>query len=298
MTFGASLSGFLSETQKRELMEMEERWGFHDLFEAAEEKFKAAWHGQDADNKLMNANVLRASRTSGPASYYVSEYSDDVEFAEWDLCDVKVVSNLGGKGPDHGPPELRFEKVYTAIGVGPVDLVVKAVSNYVVHNVSANGIHDCFGIINVADAPSGTNEVDLVFGFVKSGTSDPVIFNKVYFTIYDMDTGKGKTGIEAVTVYDDATKIYKEDDCQFDSEGDLATGLTMTANTEGTGDDNPSFPANLTAEQRRKSITAYYKNDTTWKVNFAVSGGTSGRRGEGELRVGALGEGSRGPGGN
>jgi len=263
VTLGASLS------QKKELIEMKERWGFKDLFEFAAEEVKMTFMGS-SHGKTSNANALRVS----PAEYYVDTYEGGVSFAEWDLCDVDVASNLGGKGPGGGPPELRYSKVMTAVGVGPVDLTVKATNSYLSNNVSANGVRECFGIINVlADDVS----VDFEFGFVATGTNIPVVFSNMYFTIYDMDTGPDNTAAEKVTVYDDATKIFKEKDCDYTTKGTLEKGLTMTASHEGTGDDNPDFPYKLTEAQRKKSITVQYKNVSTWKATFDVTNGDGGR---------------------
>merc|ERR1719378_1745125 len=215
----------------------------------------------------MKANKGRAT-TEG---YYVHEYSDGHDFAYWDLCNVNVSSNLGGMGPDtDAAEELRFSNVMQDVyGVGSGGRGVTATSTYTPKNASANGIYHCFGIINVA---SGTL-VDLEFGFKKSGTPEPVTFSDMYFTLYDMDTGKHGEGVEEVTLYDDVDELFQEDDCLYDKTGNLSTGLTLTATTEGTGDDNLATPDNITELQRKKSITAKYTDEDTWTLSFGVSGG-------------------------
>jgi len=273
VTFGASLKVFVQDAHKREEMELEQRGFFRDLFELAEEKFHTV---EEAFKGVFNGNFLKANKgRANEGGIYVHEYSDGHDFAYWDLCDVNVSSNLGGMGPDtDAAEELRFSNVMQDVyGVGSVDLVVTATSSYTPKNASANGIYHCFGIINVA---SGTLS-DFEFGFKKSGTPEPVTFSDMYFTLYDMDTGKHHEGIEEVTVYDDVDEIFKEDDCAFDSSGNLSTGLKFTANTVGTGGDNPDLPINITDEQRKKSVTAQYKEAKTWKVSFDVEGGDGGR---------------------
>jgi len=284
VTFGASLNGLLHEVQTREQAEMDAQWGFRDLFEWAEAKFSHLWNREDPEENVEKAERLskksRREKSGDDDTHYVATYGGDLDFAFFDLCDVDVTSNLGGEGPQTGArEELRYSKVATANGVGEVDFVIKATSAYKAHNISANGRYNCFGIVNVASTLEGTNTVDLEMGFVETGTETKVAFSKVYFTIYDMDTAAKGSAVEKVTLYGDAHSVKHEDDCLYDSEGDLddEDGQTYTATEEGYGSDNPNNPAVQTDMQRRKSFTATYLNKSTWKVSFGVKGGTGGR---------------------
>jgi hypothetical protein len=59
--------------------------------------------------------------------------------------------------------------------------------------------------------------------------------------------------------------------------GDLSSGVTFTATTEGTGPDNPSDPDNLTFEQRKKTFIGIYLDVNKFKLTFTVSEGKGGR---------------------
>jgi len=265
LTLVASLGVSRNEVQMKELTM--EQWNISSVMHKLSSGLAEAFHRQDSKKEALNA------------PYYVDKYPNGKSFGEWDLCYVDVTSNLGGKGPDTGvAPELRFHKVGKAIGVGDVDLVVTATSEYFALNTSANGIHHCFGIINVASRELGKDSLDLTFKFVKANTNEPVQFSLTYFTIYDMDTN-GNEGIEAVTLYNDVEEMFNEDDCQYSQSGDITStdGLTFTATQYGTGDDNPQKPAQLTEDQRQKSITVSYADKTSWKATFSVAGGTGAR---------------------
>jgi hypothetical protein len=269
LTLVASLGVSRNEVQMKELTT--EQWDISSalgkISSGLSERVAQAFHGQNLKQE------------GGASGYYVDTYENGRNFAEWNLCHIKVSSNLGGRGPDTDKPaELRFHDVTNANGVGSVDLVLKATSNYITRNTSINGVYHCFAIVNVASSEEGTDSVDLDFGFVKAGTNEPVTFSLQYFTIYDMDT-HGKNGIEAVTLYNDVEDMFNEEDCQYTESGDLSSpdGLTFTATSKGTGDDNPTMPKLLTEDQRQKSITVSYADKKKWKATFSVKGGTGAR---------------------
>ena len=85
-----------------------------------------------------------------------------------------TANNLGGRGPDSGAEEIRYQGITNAgneADGGPVDLVITELSGeYHCKICTNNGISGDFGMINMARNPSA----ELKFQFERSGTYEPV----------------------------------------------------------------------------------------------------------------------------
>jgi len=193
----------------------------------------------------------------------------------WKLCDaaghkVKVVSNLGGNGPDFGKPdEVRYVKVAQENGVY-VDLVMKVASgsqyahtfNQKSRGKGAGVEVDCLGWI-----PVKTNtETKFEFSFVVTGTSSVHALKKFNFAILDLDTQGGfsndeseyavlNTPVSQLTRGDDVVKV-----------GDNNGAMRMESSVVGDASDNPAMP--LTKQVRRKSFEVAYTNVGVWEVTL------------------------------
>lgn len=80
-----------------------------------------------------------------------------------------MVSNLGGAGPDSGPPVLTYGDVFPLSG-RDVDLVITNTTPYFPYDARANGIHNGFGAISMAANSSTSFE----FKLIDRATSTPL----------------------------------------------------------------------------------------------------------------------------
>jgi hypothetical protein len=113
-----------------------------------------------------------------------------------------IQSNLGGRGPDQGAHELRYENVATYQNE-QLDLVVTADENYgyTPWNTTQNGLHGDFGHVNLWSGPSQEDsEAYLFFTVMRSGTNDMVTLPAFAFVLFDFDMGLHEKQIEYVEI--------------------------------------------------------------------------------------------------
>jgi len=192
-----------------------------------------------------------------------------------DISTASVVSNnLGGKGPvNTDPEEIRYSSGTSHKGE-PFDLVITALTPYTAGNIKNNGKDGGFGRITMKYA----SEAHFKFSFVEPGTNTPVIQDEVHMSTYDLDGGNGGAGgLEYVSsvgytgyVTDPNPNLLAT---LFTDTHELRTKFTSI----GRSWDNPSDPDTLTADQRRNAVMFFYKNVSSFEVNFGIEGGTSGR---------------------
>lgn len=185
-----------------------------------------------------------------------------------------VSSNLGNKGPDFDKPEgLRFNQIMKNNGK-PVDLIVHALNEYKPQNISQNRLNGQFVQINIARS----QEVDLKFRFVDSETSEDVMINYMYFSMFDIDEGRFnhleetmKIGGFAASYLTDTTEVI---------ETVLADGRNQyVSSTHGIIEDNPKDPKKLTEQQADRAVTFLFTKFSSFETTFASSelGPLSGR---------------------
>lgn len=178
-------------------------------------------------------------------------------------------NNLGGKGPD-GDPELMVFKNVTIYSGEPLDLVVKATSDYY-GNASKNGIQGSFGQINVAPNTS----VDLEFTFRDTKTMVDMVVPAFTFSFWDLDTGK-RGGIETMTV-GPIVSYYVTPETEV-----IATEITpdhwnFTGSTFGRYTDNPTYLEDLTAQQLNRGVEVGLAMQSSFESTFCASPNTDGR---------------------
>lgn len=185
-----------------------------------------------------------------------------------------VYSNLGKKGPDFDQPEgLRFNRILENKGKS-VDLIVHALNEYNPQNISQNRLNGKFVQINIARSQS----VDLKFRFVDSATSEDVIIDFMYFSMFDIDEGRFKHLAESLTIGGFAAS-YLKDDTEI-VETVLPDGrVKYESSTHGIIEDNPKEPKKLTEQQSKRAVTFLFTKITSFDATFASNsiGPLSGR---------------------
>lgn len=199
------------------------------------------------------------------------------------LCETSLVfntvihSNLGGAGPDGGDESLIFGDV-----AANTNLVVTATSPYTPNmlnpsgGVLRNGIHEGFGVINLASGSS----VDLTFSFVDSRTGGAKTMANALVTFFDGDHGMAHESRESITIkgmtsyaVDDETSLTLFDDGA--SAVDQANGVaevTFQSTLRGSKEDNPLSPLSLSNVQKRRAVAALFEDKSQFQVVLSETG--------------------------
>lgn len=185
-----------------------------------------------------------------------------------------VYSNLGRKGPDFDQPEgLRFNHILENKGKS-VDLIVHALTEYNPQNISQNRLNGKFVQINIAREQT----VDLKFRFVDSETSDKVVIDFMYFSMFDIDEGRFNHLEETLAIGGFAAS-YLTDDTEI-TQTVLPDGRSQyVSSTHGIIEDNPTEPKALTEQQSNRAVTFLFTKISSFETSFASSalGPLSGR---------------------
>lgn len=189
----------------------------------------------------------------------------DVDASIMDLTLSELVySNLGRKGPDLDQPEgLRFNHILENKGKS-VDMIVNALSEYNPQNTSQNRLNGKFVQINIGRGQS----VDLSFKFVDSETSEDVVIDFMYFSMFDIDEGRFNHLEEFLAIGGFAAS-YLTDTTEI-TETVLEDGRSQYASsTHGIIEDNPKDPRRLTEQQSDRAVTFLYTKLTSFEATFA-----------------------------
>jgi len=198
--------------------------------------------------------------------------------AQLDMTSATVSkNNLGGEGPRNGvvdaatdPEEIRYSSGTSSTGE-PFDVVITALTPYTAGNVRKNGKDGGFGRISMKCNTSA----DFRFSFVVPGTNDPVVLPEVHMATFDLDggdlNGDNLESVSSLGYYGYVTdanpsvlaSLYPDGRTKFTSAGGSV--------------DNPSDPQALTDEQRRNSVMYFYKDVSSFEINFGIAGGDKGR---------------------
>jgi len=193
--------------------------------------------------KAVTTTVVTTTGTTTTSTGCKGE-TDLLDFFNSDLAH----NNLGGKGPNAGEANIRYEGIGESDGKS-FDLVVEAVSGYTTSNSPDNG-YECgmtsascttgrYGRIDVA---AGTT-VDLRLSFQDSGTKDPVTLSSFLFSIHDFDQLDSTVKEEVfITGFIGTPIVSNSSEVNVRKESDGRTRLKSTM-VECDGDDplNPMF---------------------------------------------------------
>lgn len=215
----------------------------------------------------------RASRTDTVSNLEKPTWQD------WKLCDSTVHSNIVGDGPDEGAEEIRYGKVTTADDSDKeIDMVVAIASgekgNY--NGISdGNGKNGCFGLINMGKQ----SKVDFEFKFVYAGTDIPVIMNKFFFSIYDLDRTGNDRNKEKVTFTSPVESWFTMPDSELLESGSNDGTLSFESTMPGNKKDNPKDPEKLmgSVAALRVVTVQYPQGLSSVSLSFEVVKGTGGR---------------------
>jgi len=219
---------------------------------------------------------------------------DCTNVMDWNFAFATVTqNNLGGAGPDSGKEEIRYAGVANG-----VDLILTTDSAYTVNpkvkdydsgwaagktadGTGNNGINGKFGQVNV----KGNTEVKMKFTLVEEGTDTPVEVSPkqtVFFSVYDMDTGKGYEFVDFTTPVD-SHSVTPTTTAKLTGTD---AHLQATAGRRGTDEDNPSDPMAMTKVQKDSAIWITYIGRNTWSLTFGEKGNEKGKGGRNLLFAG------------
>jgi hypothetical protein len=151
-----------------------------------------------------------------------------------------------------------------------VELRINARSPYQPSAPRENGFSKVgdFGIIVLSQ---GSN-VTLTFSTYDPETKERLQLDNISFTFFDIDKGPGNSMQEQIT-FSGFHKLTLTNNSETLIQREVGGGMTFIASGVGDGDDNPTDPARLTPLQRRRTISAEFKDFTETNITLAVGQG-------------------------
>ena len=189
-----------------------------------------------------------------------------------------------------------FGSVGSTIDGSPIDLVISNVTEYVNANPLANGISTYFGSVNIIGQPTGPDDrvVRLRFSFVDGTTGEAVQLTRFFFSFFDFDQAQDASisthSQECLTITNDAWTHYALSDRRVSSAGVVEPRVNEVGETgrchgyhldgaiasrfcsirAGTGDDNPTDPADLSATQIRRSVEFTFEQQGEFDIELSI----------------------------
>jgi len=128
-----------------------------------------------------------------------------------------------------------------------------------------------FGNINLKE---GT-DVDLEFSFRDKLTQEPVMLKNFYFTIFDLDHGKGQSERVTVTHFKNYTMLPNAVMKAVNNPGPY-TNATFISVKEGDASNNPTSSADLTPEQMSLAVSFLFQNTDKFRLKLELLSGNLG----------------------
>jgi len=201
-----------------------------------------------------------------------------------------VSSNLGKKGPDDDAEEGIIYKAtahHTGANVSNLEIHVHSVvaghednedkfdENYepaFTHGQYVNGMFGKFGAVNVKQGES----VMLRVHAYDADTKTDIHLPHAAISFFDLDTGYNDNhNVEHVKIKGFKAYYLSNETEVLVEEGENYTSFTAT--TEGTGDDNPSEPTELTVQQKNRAVTVEFEDTAAFVFEVGASAGKTGR---------------------
>ena len=167
-------------------------------------------------------------------------------------------NNLGGKGPQAGPEEMRFYGVATTHTGDAFDIVVTTLGAY--EGSKKNGIQGTLGCLGMKPVINN-GRGDFRFSFMQPGTNTPFRVPEFHMTFLDLD---GDSEFISSTGY----RGYVTDVSPSIGTRRLADGRTEFTAGPMRNIPNPSDANSLTAQQRAASVMAFYVDVTSFDLTF------------------------------
>lgn len=219
-----------------------------------------------------------------PFCYHTAEQGTDpcADFNHVHLQNV-VHNDLGGprglviKCVDQLPraDTLNSRRLVSWDGGREVDLKVYAATPYQSAGASENGFDAKAPYYAKITVDAGTN-VSLTLGVYARRTDTLLALSDIYWTFLDLDTGADGTGVESLTIAD-YTEASVSATTELQVRRNADKSATFTASTEGTADDNPTQPLELTRRQKDRGVTFFFKYFAGMRVTLAASPGSATR---------------------
>jgi len=249
--------------------------------------FVALWHNPTILSKVNSGGVVGLSENTPKMS---KTCHDDMPFV---MIDKVASSNLGKQGPDKDAEEGIIYDV-TSHNLGD-ELQGKKLQVHI-HSLKemavdedkteyddkyepafkkgsfVNGVHGKFGCINIKQGTS----LKLRAHVYDVEKEEDIELPHALISFFDIDAGKQSNhSVEFVTVGGySAYYLSNETELDHTTEGDF---VTFTATKEGTGDDNPKDPMELTKEQKDKAVTVEFENIKHFDFEIGASKGFTAR---------------------
>lgn len=246
------------------------------------------WHNPDLVAQVQGHPLIGLDEEVAAAS---GEGCDNLPFVK--LTSV-LSSNLGKKGPDMDAEEgiiYNATAHHTGTNVSHLQIHIHSVSGSVMaasdglddkydekyepaftHGQYVNGIFGKFAVINVKQGES----VILRAHAYDVDEGKDIALPRSALSFFDLDTGKDNNhSVEHVKIAG-FKAYYVSNETEVDvTESDNFTEFTAT--TEGTGDDNPSVPIELTVQQKNRAVTVEFEDTESFMFEVGASPGMTGR---------------------
>ena len=180
---------------------------------------------------------------------------------------VKIDLVITDASPNQTYPEIVDAWIYND----------KPVPNNNGLNCDDNDLNCFFGQINLQtqkDKPLSGNGL-FKFTFVRTGTNEKMEVMHVDFTFFDLDN---RQGIQEDLVIDLSQALYYklsssteiDVECEDDSPTPCPAGVktVFKASENGTGDDNPRDPHNMTDLQLKRAVTFTFEDIESFEVGY------------------------------
>jgi len=211
-----------------------------------------------------------------------------------------VTSNLGNKGPDINAEEgiiYNATAHHTGANVSHLQIHIHSVPGpfgdmefdekyepAFTHGQYVNGIFGKFGIINVKQGQS----VMLRAHAYDADTGKDIPLPHSAISFFDLDTGADNNhSVEHVKItgrHPWGSPIVKPPFKAYYVSNETEVDVTksdnftvFTATTEGTGEDNPSDPTELTVQQKNRAVTVVFEDTDSFLFEVGASPGKTGR---------------------
>jgi len=201
-------------------------------------------------------------------------------------------SNLGGKGPDTDKDEGIFfdaEGSDTGLSVSNVVMEMHAAAdrdfahdmsegdevpdNYQPMWTKENGYYHHFAKVNVKPG----NNVTVMLKVVDPNSGKDLVLPRVAIAFFDLDTGKGGTRSVEYLKIRGYTHYFLTNSTELTVTHDNFGDTIFSATKEGNGDDNPTHPLTLTAEQKDRVVSFDFHNVDHLLFQLGASEGKTAR---------------------
>jgi hypothetical protein len=230
------------------------------------------WCGVEGASGYSSSSLPSQGGWWGPCAHCGPEQKGaEIACAEPIELDLSkpVHSNLGGKGPDTGPQNIKYKDV-TFVGPDAVDLVITALDDYDTDKSSQNGLTTSGNMARISQK-SGTSTV-LEFSFEDQVTKKPVEVGQFSITFYDID------GYPAGDLKESVTICGAKDICVSENTGLMQTAASSASCTTISpklldGKSNPSDPKVLTDVQRSHAVSAVFSQTSSFTITSTITNG-------------------------